>query len=442
MELSIQKELDDVLKQIIAEWEIPGMAVAIVDEHGPVFESYYGFQNIQTGTKISEKSQFCIASVSKIFVALEIMKMHSENLIDINDLAIKYLPDFSMLDSNYEKITIRMILCHKSGIPDLSDLEYDLLLSNLVFDDDALIKHVAKVRQMKLLFEPDEQFSYSNIGYDLLGRIIEVVRGVSFEEAMKNDLLLPLQMHNSTFLFGEVDTERVAWPHLRSPQMIPSPKYPYNRGDSPASFLHSTLHDMISLAKFCIAKGSVNGEQWLLESLFLEMTIPTASRGYPPFYESAGLGWTIGHYHDELVLSHGGMGFGWNDFFMVFPNKKMAAIILVNEESFSRARIIRAVGDAILGIKPQQGSLSWVLNVNRAYVSGGKGEMIDAIRNLQKTQPLNVIIDIDDLTNVFFQIYYSGKCETALDYLDAIHKCFPESTEIKDIKNELSGWIK
>lgn len=442
MELPIQKELDDVLKQIIAGWEIPGMAVAIVDEHGPVFESFYGFQNIQTRSKISKKSQFCIASVSKIFVALEIMKMHYENLIDINDLVIKYLPDFSMLDSKYEKITIKMILCHKSGIPDLSNLEYDLLLSSLVFDDDALKKHVAKVSQMKLLFEPDEQFSYSNIGYDILGRIIEVVRGVSFEEAMKNDLLLPLHMHSSTFLFSELDTDRVAWPHLRSPQMIPSPKYPYNRGDSPASFLHSTLHDMISFAKFCLANGSINGEQWLSKSLFLEMTIPTASRGYPPFYESAGLGWTIGHYHNELVLSHGGMGFGWNDYFMVFPQKNKAAIILVNEESFSRARIIRAVGDAILGIKPQKGSLSWALIVNQAYSHGGKNEMIDTIQSLQRTQPINIIMDIDDLINIFFQIYYSGKHETALDYLDAIFMCFPERSEILDIKNELSIWNK
>jgi len=437
--LKHQNELDEVLKRIIDDWEIPGLAVGVVSEQGWVYESYYGVQNQLVGAKISDKSLFCIASVSKVFVAFEIMKLHSEKLINIDDLVLCYIPDFIMNDSNHKNITIRMILNHTSGIPDLSDFEYDTFLSNFDSDDLALIKHIKKTSCMNLLFKPGEKFSYSNIGYDILGRIIEIVRGISFENAMKKDLLIPLEMYESTFLFSEIDHDKIAWPHLRAPSIIPSPLYPYNRGDSPASFLHSTLQNMGNFAKFCIANGSINGFQWLSKSLFDDMATSVVMRGFPPFYESAGLGWTIGHYENELVLSHGGMGFGWNDFFMVFPNKKIAAIILCNEESYSRARIIRAVADTIFEKKPQIGSLSWIMPINKAFEHGGKREMLEIAKNLINTKPENMDIDVDDLINVFYQILFSKKYDLANEYLDAIRECFPESLEIIDIKKELSS---
>ena len=89
--------------------------------------------------------------------------------------------------------------------------------------------------------QPGERLSYSNIAYDLLGNLLAKVTGQPFERAMRERLLIPAGMPNSTFLLAEAPPERLAVPHLRAPEMVVNHVYPYHRADAPASFLHSTV---------------------------------------------------------------------------------------------------------------------------------------------------------------------------------------------------------
>lgn len=95
-----------------------------------------------------------------------------------------------------------------------------------------------------MIAAPGERFAYSNIAYKVLGHLITKITGQTFENYMQEHILRPAGMSESTLFFPDVPRSRLAVPHLRAPEMIVNPIYPYHRADAPASFLHSSVVEM------------------------------------------------------------------------------------------------------------------------------------------------------------------------------------------------------
>ncbi|MHC1786556.1 MAG: serine hydrolase domain-containing protein [Christensenellales bacterium] len=247
--------LDSVLSQIVESWEIPGLALGIVSADRVLYARYFGVQRLDTGVPVGPGTIFCIASACKCFVATAVMQLAECCKLDIDGPLLRYLPHFALADERCPQITIRHLLCHMSGLPDMDEEAYDAFLAAPEYDEGALRRYVAGLAGSRLISAPGERFSYSNIGYNVLGDLIAHVSGQPFEDYMRDHLLLPAGMRGSTFHFPRSRIARLAFPHILTPALAVRPAYPYHRADAPASFLHTTLPDLLSWCRVSLNRG-------------------------------------------------------------------------------------------------------------------------------------------------------------------------------------------
>lgn len=422
--MEIPYQLDDVLKEIMRRWEIPGLAVGIVKNGEIVYSGCFGVQSQQTMAPVTHTSIFCTASVSKCFTACAVMQLAEAGKVKLDEPVVQFLPDFKMADSRFRHVTIRQMLCHTSGIPDLTEHEYDSLMLHPETDDAALERFVGSLAPRSLSAAPGERFLYSNIAYNVLGFLIASLSGMSFEGYMQEHVLRPAGMCDSTFFYPDIPTDRLAVPHLRLPLMTVTPHYPYHRADAPSSFLHATLNDMCAWITTSLKQDII-----LSPSSYAVMWTPAVSRGAPPFYEASSPGWTLGHYVGWKTVSHGGMGFGWTDFLVLLPELDCGAVILCNEESFARSRTVEAVVRAMLGLEPQVGTVSWMVPLSRAMGAGGMpAAKARAMAMLAGDLP-GYVVEPDGLTNLAIQLSSGGRYDLAKDVLQLNLDAFPGHAE-------------
>jgi len=426
-----EKELDAVLQEIIRRWGIPGMAVGIVEGSDTVYTRTFGVQSLETGAPVTADSIFCTASISKCFVATAVLRLVEQGKIDLDAPLIRYLPYFRMEDERFPQITIRQMLSHTSGLPDIDETDYDDLVSHPEWDEGAPERFVRSLSGKTMKSNPGERASYSNLAYDVLGDVIAKVTGKTFEAAMQEQVLTPAGMTNSTFLLADVPVNLLAVPHLRTPEMKVNPVYPYHRADAPASFLHATVTDMCRWCTASLNRGICAGRRFLSSDRYDQMWTPVADWGYPrpSMYEQIGLGWTLGHFKEVRTVSHGGMGFGWSAFLLLLPEKNRAAVVLCNEESSARHRVVRALADTLLDQKPQPGKVSWMVPVCRALEEGGIQAAGARIEAIQKQEMETYDIDEDDLISLALQLVSVNKLDLAVGVLDLNIRIFPEYHE-------------
>ncbi|HLO30898.1 MAG TPA: serine hydrolase [Anaerolineales bacterium] len=417
-------QLDHILRKIMSDWSIPGLEVSIVENGEITYLRGFGLQSLLTHAPITTESVFCIASVSKCFVACAIMQLVEQGKLQLDTPLVHYLPDFRLDDERFIQITLRQMLSHTSGMPDMDELEYNELLAHPEYDEAALERYVHSLAGRKMIAAPGERFAYSNIAYNVLGHLIARTSGRTFEDHMKENILRPAGMTESTFYFPEVDRDRLAVPHLRIPTMSVHPIYPYNRVDAPASFLHATLMDMCRWAITCMQDVDFKRGQLLSPASYDLMWSPVAEWGYPPLYEHTGLGWTLGHYDGMKTVSHGGMGLGWGHFLVLLPEKKCATVILCNAESSARSRIVRAALNIIMDKEPSVGPVSWIVPISQAFEEGGPQAAHTRYHEI-KDSP-EYYFDGGELVNLAIQLCSAQKIDLAIDVLEFNLQVYPQ----------------
>ncbi len=418
-------KLDVALEEIVARWGIPGLAVGITDNNGIIYAGSFGVQSLETQTPVTPGSVFCLASIAKCFVASAIMQLVEQGKLELDAPLVQYLPYFRLDDERYQQITLRQILSHTSGMPDMNESEYDELVAHPEYDDGAAERYVRSLSARKMIGTPGERFAYSNIAYNVLGVLIAKISGQSFENYMSEHILRPAGMPDSTFFFPDVPLDRLAVPHLRTPQMMVNPIYPYHRADAPASFLYSTVTDMCHWAITSLKRGIYQEERILTPASYDLMWTPIAQRGVPPYREEMGLGWTLGHFEGIGTIGHGGGGFGWTCLLVLLPEIQRAAIILSNEESSAHERAMEAVIHALLGKEPQPGDISWMIPIAKALQTGGI-QAAYACYDEIKHNP-DYLIDADELFSLFYQLMSAKEIDLAFQVMELNLYAFPEN---------------
>lgn len=411
------EKLDAVLQEIMTRWQVPGLAVGIVDRTEIVHARGFGVQSLETRAPVTPDSIFCLASVAKPFVATAVMQLAERGRIDLDAPIVQYLPYFKLDGERYRQITIRQMLSHTSGMPDMDESEYDELVDRPEYDDGAAERYVRALGSRGMVAAPGERFSYSNIAYNVLGDLIAKIAGQTFEATMVDNVLLPAGMPGSTFFFPEVPRDRLAVPHIRAPEMIVRPTYPYHRADAPASFMYSTAIDMCHWCHTCLSRRILSPSGWDA------MWTPVANRSSSPLYEKAGLGWTLGHFGGVNTVSHGGAGFGWTAFLLLMPEIERAAVILCNEESSACGVAVKAVANTLLSREPQPGPVSWIVPISRALQRGGIEAAYACYAEIEPGQ--EIVLDPDDLVTLALQLGSAGKLDLAIDVLALNLRAFP-----------------
>ena len=186
------QKLDPIFADALAQGEIPGASVVVIEDNRVVYTQGYG-QATDAGQPFTPQTRSYLGSVSKSFVGLAIIQLVRAGEVALDADARTYLPTFTARD-NAQAITVRQLLNHTSGFSQYTGNRNQTATSQAL---GALRDTVAELADWSLQSAPGTAFDYSNANYQVLGRIIEVVTGQPFDKAMHALVFEPLGMHNT-----------------------------------------------------------------------------------------------------------------------------------------------------------------------------------------------------------------------------------------------------
>jgi len=338
-------DIDIFVGQAFERLKIPGMTILATRNDSIIYSRAFGVRGLDTKEPMKITSVFHWASVSKTFVATAIMQLREQGKINLDEKITTYLPYFRQKDAFYKDITLRQMLNHTSGIGDVDDYEWD----KPQHDDGALERFVRSIADDKMLFEPGEDFSYSNTAFETLGDLIAKVSGMSFEDYMRQNIFEPLEMNASSFFYKEIpDSLRVSG-HVWAMKPITSEVYPYNRMHAPSSTLNSNVVEMSHYAIAHLHRGEYKGKRILSDSSYnLLWTNSVNLEGKP----NVGISWFIEDRHGVKTVSHSGGDTGFRSYFLLVPERNISVMMVSNYEAFRPIDFAYGVLDIILDEEP------------------------------------------------------------------------------------------
>lgn len=325
-ETPLQARLDSAMTRVCQVYDLPGLAVGVIKGDRVVYARGFGLRKLGGQDLVTAESSFHMASVSKPFVAMAILQLAEKGQVSLDSPLVRYIPYFTMADPRYKKVTIRQMLTHTSGFPDVNDYGWD----KPQYDDGALERNIRdSVSRCTLLFDPGSKFAYSNMAYDVLAGVIATVSGTTFETYMKTHLFDPLKMRNSTFSVKDVPSGLATSPHVfgNSCRFEVSAVYPYNRCHAGSSTLHSNVEDMLAW-ELMILRG---GEGVLSPASLTMMLTPQ----YKFEGNSAdGLGFFIDTWNHKKLVNHSGSDVGYSSYIGMIPEDSVGIVFMSNLHRF------------------------------------------------------------------------------------------------------------
>lgn len=309
-------ELRAAVQPYVDKGALAGAVMMVVDRDKTLALETAGYSDVPAKKAIAANDVFWIASMSKPITATALMVLVDEGKVQLDDPIEKYLPEFKGIwlttqqDDNHKVlrhpaklITVRDLLRHTSGMPFASPLETPTL------DGLPLPVAVRSYAMTPLIFEPNTKYQYSNAGINTAARIIEVVKGQSFEEFLQKQFFDPLSMKDTTFWPNDEQVTRVVKVYTPTQDKmglvetkIGQLTYPLNdrrRGPMPAGGLFSTAADVGVFCQMILNNGEYRGKRYLSEKAVKEMATRQTGEWIK---ESYGLGWSVG----DGSLGHGG----------------------------------------------------------------------------------------------------------------------------------------
>jgi len=415
---TLENKLTPIIEDLMVRYDLPGLAIGIVKEGEIVYAKAFGYKSNETGEPVTIQSLFHMASVSKPFVATAIMQLVEQGKIVLDSSVVHYLPYFQLEGGPYEMITVKQMLNHISGMPDVRDYEWD----NPIYDEGALEQYVRSISTEELIADPGERFAYSNMAFECLGDVIGKVSGTSFADYVKTNILDPIGMEESTFLKPEYLPDNWASPHTRILSSKPWDGYPYNRMHGPSSTLHSNVLEMCKWAMANMNRG-ILGNAMILESSSYDQLwnhwFQTGEENH------VGLSWFIGKFRDVETIGHSGGDMGFNTDFVMVPDKSIAVVVLSNVNPAPVVEIKSIALDILLGYEPQSLKSPASIPVLKELESNG----FDAAASMWDSLSMNHPEDYDFSPQHFIGLLYAidlDLVEEAVSISQLCLKIFPD----------------
>lgn len=330
--------LDLYYKAAMDNWNVPGMAIAVVHNDSVIFAKGYGVTDIYTRQAVDENTLFAVASNTKAFTATALAMLIDEGRLKWNEKVTKFLPWFEMSDPNVTaNITVRDLLTHRSGHKTFAG---DLIWYGSTYSREEIIR---KARYIQPQHGFREQFGYSNIMYITAGEIVPAVTGISWDEFVKDRILKPLGMQRSTLHVGELALkDNVAQPHTYVEGKLKA--IPWLDWDNmgPGGSLISSASEMALWLRFNLNRGLVGRDTLVKPSRIFEMQSPNtiinvsqaALNRFPSTrFRAYGLGWSLMDYLGRKIVSHNGGYDGMISQTVLIPEENLGFVILTNSNT-------------------------------------------------------------------------------------------------------------
>ncbi len=319
----------ELCRRAMKEHGIPGLSIGIIRNGRPWLVEGLGRQRLGERRMVDGGTLFHMASITKMFTGTAIMQLVEEDRVGLEDKVLKIIPRFRLNDPRFRRITLRHLLKHTSGLPDVTDFGWD----RPEYDDGALMRHIDGMSALRLQSEPGKKYSYSDLGFEVLGGVIAAVSGLAYEEYLRRHVLAPAGMTESTFLLTEVDHRHLARPHVRDAtgKIRPSEIFPYNRRHAPSSTLYSSASDMVKWMKVLVEKGKGLQGRILPRSAYGDMW-RRSNLTHGVFWLEVGMGFFAGRYKRMRFVGHEGSDRGFRSSMVVFPRSGLGISIAVNHD--------------------------------------------------------------------------------------------------------------
>ncbi|HTS11973.1 MAG TPA: serine hydrolase domain-containing protein [Candidatus Limnocylindrales bacterium] len=310
-------ETDEYAAGQLREQHIPGIALAVVRDGKIAQAKGYGLANVELDVPVKPETIFQTGSVGKQFTATAVMMLVEEGKVGLDDPIRKYFPG---APAAWNKITVRNLLTHTSGIPDYTDKVIELRKD---YTEDQLFRIFSR---LPLDFQPGEKWKYSNSGYVLLGILIHRVTGEFYGDFLHQRIFAPLGM-DATRIISEADIipNRAAGYRLVKGELKNQEWVSPSLNTTADGALYTNVLDM---AKW---DAALYTEKLLKKSSFAEMYTPvklSSGKGYP-----YGFGWDVTTVSGRRLYEHGGAWQGFTTFIARYVDDRLTVIVLTNLDS-------------------------------------------------------------------------------------------------------------
>lgn len=337
----VVKELTASLPDWVKEKDVPGVAVAVVDDKAILWQGVYGSTSRAKDKPVTPRTLFSIQSMSKSFTALAVLMAVQDGLLDLDRPITEYLPDFTVHsrfeESPERKMTLRHLLSHRAGFTHEAPVG-----GNFDSRPNTFREHILSISDTWLRYPVGYRYSYSNLGLDLAGWILEKKSGVPFARYVREKVLAPLGMNDSTLDIESIlKTEDRAVGHV-APLLKVAGGIPVEVPMVPAGGVYTNIHDMARYLMFHINKGRAGEAQLLKKDLVEAMHTVQFPEKHERF--GYGLGLISSHVGPQVYLTHGGGGYGFTSYMAMYPGLRLGIVVLTNAEQNS---VIGPVSDLV-----------------------------------------------------------------------------------------------
>lgn len=189
---ALETQIDSVITTVFKEKDEPGGVFLVAKNGKSIYRKAFGKSNIELDVDMLPDNVFQIGSMTKQFTAVAIMMLEEQSKLNVNDAVSKYIPDYP----NGNNITIHHLLTHTSGIKDFTKMKSIMRIARKDMVPKELIDFF---KDEPVDFKPGEKFEYNNSGYVVLGYIIELVTGNTYESFIETNIFEKLEMNNSRY---------------------------------------------------------------------------------------------------------------------------------------------------------------------------------------------------------------------------------------------------
>ncbi len=372
-------EIDALVEKAMKEFNVAGVAVAVVKDGKIIHEKGYGVKSTDSKQPVDEHTDFQIASNSKAFTTAALAILVEEGKLNWKDKVRTYLPEFKMYNEYVtENFLIEDLLTHRSGLglgvgdlmifPDGADFTVKDVLTNFQY-----FKPVSALRT---------QFDYDNQLYIVAGEVIARVSGMSWEKFVQTRIMQPLQMDNSAASYAAVkDKNNVAVPHTTESDKLKTTPLFESPLTGAAGGIFSNVDDLSKWMLVQLNKGKYGSN--LEKQLFTEKSqremwkIHTVLDGnwiHPAFsnprynshFNGYGLGWFLSDVKGNLSVSHSGGLPGMISVVTMIPDQKLGIVILTNTEPGGGA-VYSAVSQTIIDRYLGLSDFDWIETSSKRF---------------------------------------------------------------------------
>lgn len=393
-------DLDAWVAHTREQFEVPGIAVAIVKDGRVVLAKGFGVRNLALPGEVDAHTLFGIASNTKAFTAAALAILVDEGKLNWDDPVQKYLPQFQLADPYPSReVTIRDLLSHRTGM--------GLGAGDLLYWPDTTFSRaqvIAAARYLPLVSSPRSRYAYNNLGYVVAGEVVAAVSGKRWEDFVRERIFAPLGMNETKITSEGLDpqTDNLAVPHSKGWRLEGTLKpIPPTRDAvwAAAAGIKSNVSDLAKWVALQLAGGRLpNGAALFSEKQAAEMwsaqipiRIPEpipALKSTRPNFAAYGLGWSLRDYQGRKVVTHTGGLTGMVSLTLLVPEEKLGILVLTNQEETGAFQSIGYhILDHYFGLPPADWISAYIASASKTRREANEKEAKAFAARIPSTRP-------------------------------------------------------